>query len=118
MRGQNLPNQKRTPEQRQCDRDEIALSLGLGMSLRDIQDTLNAARPYRLSVVQVFKDAAHVRRDLQSASKRNRDIILGRLLARINLVWRESWGSWETSKAGRTRTMLKRTENRLETTQI
>lgn len=107
MRGANLPNQKRTPEQRESDREEIALSLAMGMSLRDIQETLNTTRPYRLSKVQIWKDAAHVRGDLQCLSEQNRAILRGRLLARLETALSEAYASWDASKKDRKRTILR-----------
>lgn len=89
MRGEHLPGQKRTLEQRERDRDEIADLLIKGRSLRAITETLNATRPYRLSRQQVGKDAQAAWRAESGALKLPRRSYIRAIAdARLNMTFR------------------------------
>ena len=119
MRGENLPNTKRTPAQREHDREEVARLLARGFSLRAIRDALNGSRGYHLSLTQIGKDAVRVRRNLRAALERQQDDFMAEILAVIRLVEREAWESWEASQADRKRThKIKRGRKILQTTII
>lgn len=102
MRGENLPGQKRTAEQRDQDREEIAALLVQGRSLREITEGLNATRPYGLSRQQVAKDADAVRAEFCAVVSRRRKEVLGETWATLTRVQREGWRAWnESAKGGR-----------------
>ena len=102
MRGEHLPGQKRTTEQREHDRDEIAAWLIQGQSIREITDGLNAVRPYRLSRQQVAKDTDAVREDFRAAVARRRDDLLAESCAKLARLEQQGWRAWnDSTKANR-----------------
>ncbi len=98
MRGEQLPGQKRTPEQRERDRDEIAALLAQSRSIREITELLNAARPYRLSRQQVAKDADAVRQGFRAAVSEEREDILAETWAKYACLQKEGWRAWNDSE--------------------
>lgn len=100
MRGEHLPGQKRTPGQRDDDRDEVAALLVQGRSIREITEQLNTTRPYRLSRQQVAKDADAVREDFRAAMSQRREDVLAETWAKLLRLEREGWRAWNDSTKG------------------
>lgn len=100
MRGEQLPGQKRTPEERDRDRDEIAALLAQSRSVREITELLNAARPYRLSRQQVAKDADAVREGFRATVDGARDAMLGEAWIKYTWIQKVACKAWSDSEKG------------------
>jgi hypothetical protein len=93
MRGKHLPGQKRSAEQRERDRREIAAMLMQGQNLREMTAALNAIRPYRLSRQQVGKDVEALRIEARRTEShiRNRPFLRGLASDRLNEAFRQAY---------------------------
>ncbi len=84
--------QKRSPVQRARDRLTIAQMALKGYSQMEIADYLE------MSQGQISKELKEIKDDWRSCAVRERELERGRMLSKLELVEREFWEAWRSSR--------------------
>lgn len=105
---------KRTPLQRDRDRELVAELKLKGLTLRQIAARIasDPQRGYTLSLSMISRDLASVRRMWQENAVSQYAEMKARELAKIDAVEREAWKSWDRSLEPRERTKAGRRQSR------